>query len=109
MVEGNVAMGTWGGEINDYALSLLKENKKTEALSVFRKILATSPNNYRAHLSLMENTSDKKEAADSAGIIVRNAEDSDLSDAAMSLLGKKPITISSIPLLKKVKPVFKSY
>jgi hypothetical protein len=41
--EGNVAMGSWGSEIYDYASKLLKDGNKKEGLSVLQNILATSP------------------------------------------------------------------
>jgi len=101
IAEGNVAMGAWSKEITDHALSLLDEENKEEAMSVLGNVVATSPYNFRAHLAIVANTSDRKKAAESAGIIARNAEDPVLYEAAINLQGKAPITYSSIPVLGK--------
>lgn len=99
--EGNVSMGLWGPEIHDYARNLIRDGKKEEALAVLEKLLATSPYNFSAHLDFIENTTDTKTAANNAGIVIRNAEDAKFTEAASKYLGKKPISIESIPILEK--------
>ncbi|MBJ6724604.1 zinc metalloprotease [Geomesophilobacter sediminis] len=98
---GNVAMGSWGTEIYDYYLELVKENKKKEAWPILQELLATSPYNYRAHADVVRESADVKAAENSARIILKNAEDQSIRALAMRFLGQQPLGMESIPYLPK--------
>jgi hypothetical protein len=97
--QGNVSMGAWGPEIHEYALELLKKNNRNEALTILGKILATSPYDFAAHLDVVKNSTDADVVANSAGIILRNAEDPKITDATLLQLGKQPVSLNSIQIL----------
>lgn len=101
VAEGNVAMGTWGPQIHELAMELLNSGRKKEGLGILEKVLATSPNNFRAHMDFIKYTSDTKAAANSARIIVKNAEDRELVESARSFLKKKLYRLASVPFLEK--------
>jgi predicted Zn-dependent protease len=96
---GNVDMGFWGPEIYDYAAQLLKERRKTEALSVLNNLLATSPFNYEAHIDLMENTNDVTAAKRSARTVFEGSEDPKLIEKAAKHLQIPLKTLNSIPMV----------
>ena len=98
--EGNVAMGLWGPQIYEYASQLLREGKKETAIAVFKKLLATSPFNYEAHVDFMENSDNPASAMNSARIVLRNAEDPELIDRAARFSKTHLRTLNSISLLK---------
>ena len=101
MLKGNVSMGIWGPEIHEYASNLLQCNKKKEAVSVFKNLLATSPYNYKAHWDFLINSDDATAIATSAKIILENAEDSELISKAAKFLGTESVSFESIPVLSK--------
>lgn len=101
LAEGNVSMGTWGDETYDYASQLLKQGKKSQACSVLKDIITTSPYNYDAHIAFSENTNNLTESLNSANIVFKNAEDPKLIDRAAKILKKDLKTYDSIPLLQK--------
>jgi predicted Zn-dependent protease len=98
---GNIAMGVWGPQIYDHARQLLKDGKKKEGLSVLADLLTTSPNNFEAHVTFMENTDDAAAATRSARIVFENAENASLVDRAAKYLGIRVEGYDSIPRLEK--------
>ena len=96
---GNVALGVWGKQICEFAETLLRSGRKAEALSVLKKILATSPCDYNAHMVFATNTPDAGAASESARIVLENAESDELLARAAELLGKKPADFEAIPVL----------
>ncbi|MFO7870559.1 MAG: hypothetical protein R6V03_03905 [Kiritimatiellia bacterium] len=99
--KGNVSMGAWSPRIHHFAMSLLDSGKKTEAVAVYKTLLAASPYNYKAHLEFAGNTKDAYAAKNSAEIVLANAEDPELVADAAELLGKQLTEYDSIPLLKE--------
>lgn len=99
LAEGNVSMGHWGPEIYEYASLLFEKAKPEEGLDVLKKLLYTSPFNFRAHADFIEKTKNKEDAINSARIILKNAEDGALINSAAAYLGDKTRTLESIPVL----------
>jgi predicted Zn-dependent protease len=97
--EGNVSLGQWHDAMHDYANDLLMAGNKSEALSVFQNLLATSPYDFESHLQFIENTSDLIAATNSARAVFKNAENSYQISRAAGLLGIKPPNIEAIPSL----------
>lgn len=98
--EGNVAMGFWGPQIYEYASHLLRNGENKTALTVYEDHLRTSPFNYDAHVDFMENSKDLKAAANSAKIVMKNAEDPVLIEKAAKFLKMNLESINTIPLLE---------
>jgi predicted Zn-dependent protease len=97
---GNVAMGFWGPSIHEYALELLRENKKEKAEKVFKDLLKTSPFNYKVHIAFMQITDKPEAALSSAKIVLKNAEDNDLIEKASKHLNTSKKQASSFPFLQ---------
>jgi hypothetical protein len=101
VLEGNVSMGFWGAEIYKYAETLLRDGKKKEGLEVLRKLVATSPFHYHAHMAIIENSNDQKTAFSSSKVIIKGSEDPKLVVKAAKFLGQETLTFDSLPLLSR--------
>lgn len=101
LLAGNVEMGHWGTQIHEYATQLFKDGKKAEGLGVLKNLLVTTPYNYEAHVDFIKNTNDSAAAANSAKIVFKNAEGSELIEQAAKYLKKDIANLDSIPLLDK--------
>ncbi|WP_022669150.1 hypothetical protein [Desulfospira joergensenii] len=99
--EGNVSMGFWGPQIYEYASHLLQKGDRKAALSVYEDHLRTSPFNYEAHIDFLENSNDSKVAANSAKIVLKNAENLILIEKAAKFLKTNLKSFNSIPFLEK--------
>lgn len=97
---GNVAMGHWGGKIQEYARHLLRAGRKDEALTVLKNLLVTTPFNYEAHLDFMDNTADPAAATTSAKVVFKNAENPEFINRAAVYLKHEIKTLDAIPVLK---------
>lgn len=95
----NIEMGHWGPQIHEYARQLTEEGKKREALQVLRRLIATSPFDFNAHIDLTEMTDDAKEAKNSAGIVLKNSEDPALISKAAKRLGVQEPKMESLPFI----------
>ena len=98
---GNVSMGHWGSKIHDYARQLLLNRRKEEAVSVLKNLLPASPFKYDAHIDLIENTTDRATAKNSAKVVFENAENSTLTNKAAKFLEIPEPVLVSIPLFEK--------
>jgi len=98
---GNVMMGLWTDSIRSYALALLDSEKKSDAVSVLQRLVATTPFDFEGHLALMQNAEDPGTARTSAEVILKHAEDFDLHTKAAAFLGSPPMAIDTIPYLDK--------
>jgi predicted Zn-dependent protease len=99
MSTGSVSMGFWGPEIYEHAVELFKAGKKDEGLGVLKNLLATSSFNYNAHIDYFEKTDNKENAKNSARIVFKNAEDSELIEKAATYLDIKLKSLDKIPTL----------
>ena len=99
IADGNVSMGHWSDNIQDYAMQLITSGNKKEGLSILEKNLTTSASNYEMHVELFNNSDNLVAATNSAKIVFKNAESQDLLDQAVEFLGKTIPTIDAIPVL----------
>ncbi len=95
----NVDMGFWGPQVHEYSRQLMREGKKREALQVLRRLVATSPSNFDAHMDLIEMTDDPKEAKSSARTVFKNSENPQLIAKAAKQLGLQKPGMDSVPIL----------
>lgn len=91
----------WASEIYDYASGLLRDGKKNEALPVLERLLIASPFNYNAHMDYAEITPDSEDSRNSANIVLKNSEDTALTERAAKVLGIKHPAFESYPLLER--------
>ena len=94
---GNIIMGRWGGPIHEFA-RLLAGKTDPRAKTVYSSLLQTSPSNYDAQIEYAALTKDAAEAAQSAAIVERDAEEAHLLNAAARILKKEVPDIASHPL-----------
>jgi len=99
--EGNVSMGFYGSEIYEYADTLLRDGKKKEGVEVLKKLIATSPYDYRAHMEFVKNSDDPEAATNSLRIVMRGTEDPRMIAEAAGSLGTRLMTFETIPFLNK--------
>ncbi len=99
--EDNVAVGRWEPQIHDWALTLLKEGKRAQALAVLKDILPVAPFDYQAQMDFVANTDDQAAARESAQAVLNNAEDATLIDKAARFLGAREPTLAALPALPK--------
>lgn len=97
--EGHVAMGKWEDAICEYATELLLSGRKKDALKVLGELIVTSPYNYDAHLTFMNNTTDAEAATNSAAVVAANSEDSEERRQAEGFLEKKSFLEEELPYL----------
>jgi len=97
---GNVSMGSWGAAIHDYALWLLDNGGREEAIKVLKNHLQTSSYDYEAHVDFFLQTDDNTAASNSASIVFRNAEDQKLIDQAADFLGRKKPSLNDFSVLQ---------
>lgn len=95
---GNVIMGRWGGPVHEFA-KLLAARNDSRAKTVYKNLLQTSPSNYDAQIEYTDVTENKEEARQSAGIVLRDAEEETLLNKAAGILNKEIPSISAYPLL----------
>jgi predicted Zn-dependent protease len=97
--EGNISLGYWQKAIHAHAKNLLTVGNKREAIPVLQNLLATSPFDYEGHFELIENTTDRQAATNSAKAVFKNAENPDQISRAAKFLGIPPPDTASIPAL----------
>jgi hypothetical protein len=83
----NVEIGRWPAQITAYAKRLFDAGDKTQALKVWRTLLASAPNAYAAQLDFAEATPDAAAARNAAMAVYDNAEDAPLIARAAAKLG----------------------
>lgn len=97
---GNVIMGRWGACVHEYA-RLLGRKKDPMTEKIYIHLLQTSPANFNAHVEFLSIGKDEANRIESAKILMRDAEDEDMLNAASKVLDKKTPTIDDYPEMSK--------
>jgi Predicted Zn-dependent proteases len=97
--EGSASLERWRKHAHAYARELIQKGRKEEALAVIEQLVAKVPHDFDGHLLLMEHTSNRDVATNSARTIFRNAEDPKQIDRAATFLGEKAPSLNDIPLV----------
>ncbi|BCO31663.1 hypothetical protein TspCOW1_17660 [Thiohalobacter sp. COW1] len=101
---GNVQMGVWSPHIRQYAEHLIGAGDLEAGLHVLERHLKSSPADYRAHALFFRHSPDNGAAADSARVVLENAEIRQLIDAAAEFLGRAPASVEDFPEIHGVGP-----
>lgn len=106
MKQDTLIIGQWQPVIHAYA-RLLAGTASPTTEYVYKNVLRANSSDYEAHGEFIAITKNKTEAAQSAEIIAKNAEDQKLLDLAAKTLGKRAPSLSDFPLLSAADNGFK--